>query len=79
MTSRSRRLIGASFALDVPFPMKGAGNAGRAVRIHSLVRKMKNTRVSTPQVAGSPGIPRAMVLTASSALSLVNRAFLPPS
>ncbi len=49
-------------------------------RARSLVCEIKkHTSVVTTVTPVSPGIPRAMVLTVSSALSLVNRAFLPPS
>src|ERR1700689_4906164 len=44
---------------------EGAGNAGRAVRTRSLACEIKSTRVSYHGYAGSPGIPRAMVLTVS--------------
>jgi hypothetical protein len=42
-----------------------------ARRVRSRVRSVESTRVSHHGHAGSPGIPRAMVLTAYSALSLV--------
>jgi hypothetical protein len=64
------RLLAARFARVVravlPLISEGAGNAGRPMRPPPRVRwwKVKSTRVSqvTPE---SPGIPRAMVLTAS--------------
>jgi hypothetical protein len=53
-----------------PLPSEGAGNAGRPMRPPPRVRwqNAKSTRVGqvTPE---SPGIPRAMVLTASFVLS----------
>jgi hypothetical protein len=46
----------------------------------SLARENnKAHELVTAGTPGTPGIPRAMVLTAYSELSLVNRAFLPPS
>ena len=55
-----------------PLPSEGAGNAGRPMRPPPRVRwqNAKSTRVGqvTPE---SPGIPRAMVLTAYSVLSPV--------
>jgi len=44
-----------------------------------MQNKIEHTSVVTTVTPGSPGIPRAMVLTVSFALSLVNRALLPPS
>jgi hypothetical protein len=63
-----------------PLQSEGAGNAGRPMRpiaARAMV-VVERTRVSqvTPE---SPGIPHAMVLTASCVLSPVSRAFLPPS
>ena len=46
-----------------------------AQRTRSLVCKMENTRVSHHRYAETSGIPRAMVLTASFALSLVTGLF----
>jgi hypothetical protein len=55
---------------SLPPELEGAGNAGCAVRTHSLACENKKTHESvttgTPQ---STGIPRAMVLTASFVLS----------
>jgi hypothetical protein len=71
MTARSRCGFRTSFAGTVPpSHPEGAGNAGRPMRPPQRVRrsKVKSTRVSqvTPE---SPGIPRAVVLTASFVLS----------
>ena len=41
--------------------------------------RVESTRVSHRRFADSPGIPRAMVLTAYFVISSVSRAFLPPS
>src|SRR6202000_6897 len=46
-----------------------------AQRTRSLVCKMENTRVSHHRYAETSGIPRAMVLTVSFALSLVTGLF----
>jgi hypothetical protein len=48
-------------------------------RTRSLACKIKKHASKSPQVRRHTGIPCAMVLTAYSALSLVNRALLPPS
>jgi hypothetical protein len=49
---------------------EGAGNAGCPLHPQPRVQKVVSTRVSSPQVQPeSPGIPRAMVLTAYGALS----------
>jgi len=59
---------------------EGAGKAGCTKRTHSLACKMsKAHKHSHYRSAGIPGLPCAMVLTASFVLSLVSRAFLPPS
>ena len=51
---------------------KGAGNAGRSLRPQPCVRKQKwHTSIVTTVTPVSPGIPRAMVLTVSFALSPV--------
>jgi hypothetical protein len=71
-------VIRASFLDILPLKLEGAcdpqkegaGNAGRS-RTRSLVCKMENTRVSHHRHAETSGIPCAMVLTVSSALSLV--------
>ena len=49
---------------------EGAGNAGRSMRPQPRVQQ-KSTRVSHHGHTGSPGIPRAMVLTVSFVLSPV--------
>jgi hypothetical protein len=49
---------------------EGAGNAGCPLHPQPRVQSVVSTRVSSPQVQPeSPGIPRAMVLTAYGALS----------
>ena len=71
-----------SSASNVPPSKKseGAGNAGRAMRPQPRMQnKNEHTSVVTTVTPVSPGIPRAMVLTAYIALSPVSRAFLPPS
>jgi hypothetical protein len=52
-------------------PIEGAGNAGRPMRPQPRVRNKKHTSVVTTVTPVSPGIPRAMVLTVSFALSQV--------
>jgi hypothetical protein len=81
ITSRSRRMFCARFSfVSRPLQSEGAGNAGRPMRPIAACAMIvvERTRVSqvTPE---SPGIPHAMVLTASCVLSPVSRAFLPPS
>jgi hypothetical protein len=72
MRRRSRRAIRASFANNTrPMNSEGAGNAGRSVRPQPCVRNKKAHKRSHHGHAGTPGIPRAMVLTAYSALSPV--------
>jgi hypothetical protein len=55
-------------------PTEGAGNAGRSTRPQPCVQNVKAHKRSHHGHAGTPGIPRAMVLTVSFALSLVSRA-----
>jgi hypothetical protein len=50
---------------------EGAGNAGRSMRPQPRVQNKKHTSVVTTVTPVSPGIPRAMVLTVSFALSSV--------
>src|SRR5437868_13134085 len=53
-----------------PSKIEGAGNAGRLMRPRPRVRnKIKHTSVVTTVTPVSPGIPRAMVLTAYFVLS----------
>jgi hypothetical protein len=66
--SRSRRASHASFISHVRPKIRGRREC-RAPR--SLACSVKNTRVSHHGRAGSPGIPRAMVLTVSFGLSPV--------
>jgi hypothetical protein len=60
------RVVRQSFALK-----EGAGNAGRPMRPQPRVQSKKHTSVVTTVTPESPGIPRAMVLTVSCALSSV--------
>src|SRR6202034_4195568 len=78
MTPHSRRAFRASFALSsCPLHTEGAvlpqegSRECRAPDAPAASRVEKNTRVSHHGHAGSPGIPRAMVLTVSFALSRV--------
>jgi hypothetical protein len=54
-----------------PLESEGAGNAGRPLRPQPRVQNKKHTSVVTTVTPGSPGIPRAMVLTVSFVLSPV--------
>src|ERR1700674_5018321 len=67
LAARSARVVHESFAPKI----KGAGNAGCPLHPRPRVRVEKSTRVSHHRFTGSPGIPRAMVLTVSFALSPV--------
>jgi hypothetical protein len=59
---------------------EGTGNAGCAMHPQPRVQnKVKHTSVVTTGSPEQSGIPRAMVLTVSFALSPVSRALLPPS
>jgi hypothetical protein len=70
--SRSRRGLRASFAGNVlPSESEGAGNAGRPPRPQPRVQNKKAHERSHHGHTGSPGIPCAMVLTVSFALSPV--------
>jgi hypothetical protein len=68
---RSRRAIRASFCSDVPPSSNRGRRECRAPDAPAASRVEKNTRVSHHGHTGSPGIPRAMVLTAYFALSPV--------
>jgi hypothetical protein len=68
--SRSRRAFRASFASNPPSQIRGRREC-RAPGAPAASRVEKNTRVSHHGHAGSPGIPCAMVLTVSFALSPV--------
>src|SRR5437764_2408742 len=50
---------------------EGAGNAGRAMRPQPRMQNKKHTSIVTTGSPEQPGIPRAMVLTVSFALSSV--------
>jgi hypothetical protein len=79
-TPRSRRAFRASFAEHIALSNQRAQGMPGARCARSLVCELrKHTSVVTTVTPGSPGIPRAMVLTASFALSPVSRACLPPS
>ena len=69
--SRSRGAMRPSFCKNCsPSKIEGAGNAGRLMRPRPRVRnKIKHTSVVTTVTPVSPGIPRAMVLTAYFVLS----------
>jgi hypothetical protein len=54
-----------------PRKPEGAGNAGRSTRSRPRMQNKKAYEHSHHGHTGSPGIPRAMVLTVSSALSSV--------
>jgi hypothetical protein len=69
--SHSRRAFRASFFKNVPPPKIRGRKECRAPDAPAASRVEKNTRVSHHGHAGSPGIPRAMVLTAYFALSPV--------
>src|SRR5579859_5533650 len=71
--------LAPEFLPDLPPEIEGAGNAGRSLRPQPCVRNEKAHTRRHHGHTGSPGIPRAMVLTAYSALSPVSRACLPPS
>jgi hypothetical protein len=60
------------------YPKRGAGNAGRPLRPQSRVQCVGGTRGRHHGHTGTPGIPRAMVLTVSFALP-GDRALLSPS
>jgi hypothetical protein len=68
--SRSRRAFRASFASNPPSQIRGRREC-RAPGAPAASRVVKNTRVSHHGHAGSAGIPHAMVLTGSFALSPV--------
>jgi hypothetical protein len=70
--SRSRRIIRASFALNFPLSENRGRRECRAPDAPAAARVVvESTRVSHHGHAGSPGIPRAMVLTVFFALSPV--------
>ena len=71
--SRSRRACARVLPLTFRLlKSEGAGNAGRSLRPQPRVRKIKkHTSIVTTVTPESPGIPRAMVLTASFELSPV--------
>src|SRR6202030_3018040 len=54
-----------------PLKAEGAGKAGCPLHPQPRVQCVGSTRVSSPQVTGTPGLPCAMVLTAYFALSPV--------
>jgi len=59
-----------------PLKTEGAGNAGRWMRPQPRVQnKTKHTSIITTVTPETPGIPRAMVLTVSSALSPATNSF----
>src|SRR5437763_10627295 len=68
---RPRGAMRPSFCKNCsPSKIEGAGNAGRLMRPRPRVRnKIKHTSVVTTVTPVSPGIPRAMVLTAYFVLS----------
>ena len=71
--SRSRRACARVLPLTFRLlKSEGAGNAGRSLRPQPRVRKIKkHTSIVTTVTPESPGIPYAMVLTVSFALSRV--------
>jgi hypothetical protein len=68
------RRDGARGLKRITLPIEGAGKAGCHKRTRSLVCKSEKHTSSHHRFAGTPGLPCAMVLTVSFALSLVNRA-----
>jgi hypothetical protein len=79
-TAFSRRNSRPSFASRCPSESEGAGNAGCAVApIASHAKMKKHTSVVTTGTPVHAGIPRAMVLTGSFALSPVSMTSESPS
>jgi hypothetical protein len=71
-TSRSRRALRASFAINIPpSPIRGRRECRAPGAPAASCAKVESTRVRNHGHTGSPGIPRAMVLTVSFALSPV--------
>jgi len=66
-----RQEVPGLWLIDLRPGHKGAGNAGRTLRPRPRVQNKKAHEPVTTVTPGSPGIPRAVVLTASSALSSV--------
>jgi hypothetical protein len=66
-----KRGAGATLRRERCYPKRGAGKAGCPLHPRPRVQSVESTRVRHHRFTGTPGLPCAMVLTVSSALSLV--------
>jgi hypothetical protein len=79
ISPRSRRAIRARVMHNPALGIAREQGMPGAHRTRGLAWKIKTRELVTTVAPETPGIPRAMVLTASFVISSVSRAFLPPS